>query len=104
MDEFRVFKAQQDKHLGHQQRWNSKQRKAVRKLSDIDMEKYNQLVEEDEQQVEHEYASSYRGKVQNRRVENDFLPLSFLSAPYQRYEGGDNLRCRCGELQHQTAS
>ena len=86
MDEFRVFKAQQNKHLGYQPRWNSKQRKAVRKLSDIDMEKYNQLVEEDEQQMEHEYASSYRGKVQNRRVENEFLPMFSLS--YQRPTAG----------------
>ena len=86
MDEFRIFKAQQDKHLGYQPRWSKQQRKAVRKLSDIDMDKYNQLVEEDEQEVKHEYASAYRGRVQNRKVENDFLPLFCLS--YQHHTNG----------------
>ena len=86
MDEFRIFKAQQDKHLGYQPRWSKQHRKDVRKLSDIDMNKYNQLVEEDEQKVEHEYASTYRGKVQNRHVDDEFLPLFTLS--YQPHANG----------------
>ena len=86
MDEFRIFKAQQDKHLGYQPRWSKQHRKDVRKLSDIDMNKYNQLVEEDEQKVEHEYASTYRGKVQNRQVDDEFLPLFTLS--YQPHANG----------------
>lgn len=86
MDEFRIFKAQQDKHLGYQPRWSNQHRKDVRKLSDIDMDKYNQLVEEDEQEMKHDYASAYRGRVQNRRVENDFLSLFCLS--YQRHTNG----------------
>jgi len=79
MDEFRVFKAQQDKHLGIQPRWSKNKKKAVRKMSDIDPDKYNQLVEADEQSVDHEYATAYRGKVQNRKVDNDYMPMYMLT-------------------------
>jgi tetratricopeptide (TPR) repeat protein len=51
----------------------------MRKRSDEDMEKYNQLVVADEQEVEHEYKSDYRGKVQNRKAELSFLPMFSLS-------------------------
>ena len=71
LDEFRILKAQMDKHLGIQPRWSKSKQKEVRKQSDIDMNKYNQLVEADENEVEHEYASAYRGKVQNRKVDED---------------------------------
>lgn len=79
LDEFRIFKAQMDKHIGIQPRWSKNKRKEVRKLSDIDLDKYNQLVEEDEPVVEHEYNSAYRGKVQNRAVEDTFMPLYILT-------------------------
>jgi tetratricopeptide (TPR) repeat protein len=86
MDEFRIFKAQNDKHFGIQPRWTKKQRKEVRKKSDIDLDKYAQLVEEDEPNVEHEYASVYRGKVQNRKVDEDMMPMFTLS--YRQYDNG----------------
>ncbi len=86
MDEFRVFKAQMDKHLGIQPRWGRKKSREIRKQSDIDMNKYNQLVEADEQVVEHEYNSAYRGKVQNRKVEDELMPMYVLS--YRRYTNG----------------
>ena len=66
LDEFRIFKAQMDKHIGIQPRWSKETLKKTRKRSEIDPEKYNQLVVEDEPTVEHEYKSEYRGHVQNR--------------------------------------
>ena len=78
-DEYRIVKAQMNKHLGIQNRWSKSKQKEVRKLSDIDMDKYNQLVEADEQKVEHEYESAYRGKVQNRKVDDQYMPLLTLS-------------------------
>ena len=65
-----------DKRYGHQPRLSKKQ---MRKRSDEDLEKYNQLVVADEQEVEHEYKSEYRGRVQNRKTELSFLPMFGLS-------------------------
>ena len=78
-DEFRILKAQMDKHIGIQHRWSSSKLSAMRKLNDIDIEKYDQLVIEDSQEKEHEYKSEYRGKVQNRHIEEHFLPYIALS-------------------------
>ena len=47
--------------------------------SDEDIEKYNQLAVADEQEMEHEYQSDYRGRVQNRKVGMDYLPMYALS-------------------------
>ena len=85
-DEYRVMKAQMDKSLGIQPRWSKNKTKEVRKQSDIDPDKYSQLVEADEQTTDHEYASAYRGKVQNRRVDDEMMPLYSLS--YLRYNNG----------------
>lgn len=76
-DEFTVYKARLEKHLyGKQPRLNKRQ---MRKRSDEDPEKYNQLVMEDEQEMEHEYQNDYRGRVQNRRVEMELQPMFALS-------------------------
>ena len=75
-DEFRILKAQMDKRMGKQPRLSKKQ---MRKRSDEDIEKYNQLAVADEQQMEPEYKSDYRGKVQNRRVALDYMPMYVLS-------------------------
>ena len=85
MDEFRIFKAQMDKHIGIQPRWTAAQRRATRKKSEIDMSKYNQIVVEDEETVEHEfkYDSPYRGRVQDREVGSDFQPMYLLA--YSKY-------------------
>lgn len=85
-DEYRVMKAQMDKSLGIQPRWSQSKTKEVRKQSDIDPDKYSQLVEADEQSLDHEYASAYRGKVQNRRVNDEMMPLYSLS--YLRNNNG----------------
>ena len=78
-DEFKILKAQMDKHLGVQQRWSASKLSAMSKLNDIDIEKYNQLLIEDTQETEHEYKSEYRGKVQNRYVEEHYEPYIALS-------------------------
>ena len=79
MDEFRIFKAQMDKHIGIQQRWSRKKLREVRRRSEIDLNKYNDLVIEDKPKVEHEYNSTYRGAIQNRDVTMAFLPMVQLS-------------------------
>ena len=79
MDEFRILKAQNDKHLGKQPRWSRKKLEAMRKKSEIDPNKYDQIVVEDEQTDEYEYKSEYRGKVQNHRVESQYQPYIGLS-------------------------
>ena len=76
LDEFRILKAQMDKRYGKQPRLSKKQ---MRKRSDEDLEKYNQLVVADEQDVEPEYKSDYRGRVQNRRAELTFQPMFGLT-------------------------
>ncbi len=85
MDEFRIFKAQMDKHLGIQPRLKKHQ---MRKQSDIDLDKYNQLVVADEQTVEHEYNSAWRGKVQNRKVETQLMAMYQLG--FAQYDNGVN--------------
>ena len=76
LDEFRILKAQIDKRYGKQPRLSKKQ---MRRRSDTDPDKYNQLVVADEQEVEHEYKSDYRGRVQNRRVDIAYKPMYALS-------------------------
>lgn len=78
-DEFRILKAQMDKHLGVQHRWSRGKLTAMRKLNDIDIEKYDQLVIEDSQEKQHDYKSEYRGKIQNKNVEDSFQPYIALS-------------------------
>jgi tetratricopeptide (TPR) repeat protein len=51
----------------------------MRKRSDDDPDKYNQLVVADDQEVEHEYKNAYRGRVQNRQVDMDYMPMYGLS-------------------------
>lgn len=79
LDEFRVMKDQIDKSNGKRMQWSRAKRRAVRKRSDIDFEKYNQLVVEDTQETEHEYSSSYRGKVQNHKDQSGLQEMFFLA-------------------------
>ena len=73
-DEYRILKAQMDKHLGVQNRWSSAKLQQMRKLSDIDLEKYDQIVVEDDASQEPEYKSEYRGKIQNRQITEHYQP------------------------------
>ena len=79
MDEFRIFKAQMNKHLGIQQRWSKAKLREVRKRSEIDISKYNEVVVEDKPKVEHTYSGGIRGTIQDREVEIAFLPMYQLS-------------------------
>lgn len=84
-DEFRILKAQMDKHLGIQARWSGKKIAAVRKMSDIDPEKYNQVVVEDETETVQEYKSEYRGRIQNKQVSEQYQPYIAMT-----YADGSN--------------
>ena len=76
-DEFTVFKARLYKHLyGTQPKLDPTQ---IRRRSDVDMDKYNQLVVEDEQDHEPQYQNSYRGRVQDRKADMELLPMFALS-------------------------
>lgn len=86
LDEFRILKAQMDKHLGKQPRWSRQKLAEIRKKSEIDPEKYNQLVVDDDATGDHEYKSEYRGKVQNHRADNQYQPYFCLSL--YRYNNG----------------
>ncbi len=79
LDEFRILKAQMDKHVGVQNRWSKKKQKEVRKRSEIDPEKYNQIVVEDEPQETQNYKSEFRGRVQNKEGNDDLMPMYELS-------------------------
>ena len=82
-DEFTVYRARLYKHLyGIQPRLDPKQ---IRKRSDDDVEKYNQLVMEDEQESAPEYENAYRGHVQNQHVEMELQPMFGLS--YEQPKG-----------------
>jgi hypothetical protein len=59
-----------DKRVGKQTRWSAAKVKQMRRRSEIDMEKYNQIVVSDDNSAEHEYKSDYRGRVQNRVAGN----------------------------------
>ena len=80
-DEFRILKAQIDKRYGKQPRLSKTQ---MRKRSDEDIEKYNQLAVADEQEIENEYQSEYRGRVQNRKVGMDYQPMYTLVTENQQ--------------------
>lgn len=102
-DEFRIFKAQMDKHIGRQQRWSKAKLREMRKRSEIDITKYNDVVVEDKPKVEHEYSSGIRGTVQNREVEIAFMPMFQLS--YFTYANAvGNYQAFDTELEHFNTS
>lgn len=69
-DEFKILKARMAVATG-----NYKSSGKTRKKSENRIEDYDKLVEDDEQETENEYASIYRGKVQNRKTELQVMPL-----------------------------
>lgn len=74
-DEFKVLKARMDSRTGVR----PKNRHRTRKQSEHNIEDYNALVEADSDEPEREYASAYRGRVQDRQVELSPQPLYVLS-------------------------
>ena len=84
LDEFKVYKDQLYQHLyGIQPKQGARNE---RKRSDLDPEKYNQLVVADEQEPEREYQSEYRGRVQNRKADMELQPMFALSPEQQKDE------------------
>ena len=81
LEEFKVYREQLYQHLYGTQ--PKQQRRSQRKRSDLDMEKYNQLVVDDEQEPEREYQTDYRGKVQNRKADMELMPMFALSLQQQ---------------------
>lgn len=86
LDEFRIFKAQLNKTYGIQPRWKAGYARHIRKKSDRDMSKYNELVVADDENVEHEYSSEYRGKVQDHKIIIEYQPMYQMS--YLKYNNG----------------
>lgn len=84
LDEFKVYRAQLYQHLYGIPA--QKGRRSQRKRSDIDPDKYNQLVVADEEEPEREYQSEYRGRVQDRKADMEFLPMFALSLEAQQDE------------------
>lgn len=65
-DEFKVMKAQMEaRYQGKKFKTSNK----TRKKSDLDMNDYDKLVEEDTVVYAQKYSSEYRGKIQNKQVE-----------------------------------
>lgn len=63
-DEFKILKAQMAVAAG-----TYKSQGKTRKKSEHNIEDYDKLVEEDAHETENEYASDYRGRVQNKQAE-----------------------------------
>ena len=78
-DEFKVLKAEMEKRTG-----TYKSKSKTRKKSDRNPEDYNKLVEEDTQQPEREeYASEYRGRVQDKQTDLAVEPM-YVMTYYKR--------------------
>lgn len=73
-DEFKVMKARIE---GPSHR--KKATKKTRKANDRNLDDYNKLVENDSQEVTQEYASAYRGRVQDKSAVLQSMPLFILS-------------------------
>ena len=84
LDEFKVYKEQLYQHLYGID--PQKGQRSQRKRSDLDPDKYSNLVVEDEQEPEREYQSDYRGRVQNRKADMELLPMFALSLEPQHGE------------------
>ena len=81
-DEFKVLKAEMEKRTGTYKSKNTK----TRKKSERNPEDYNKLVEEDTRQPDREeYASEYRGRVQDKTTE--LVPEPQYVLTYYRREG-----------------
>ena len=84
LDEFKVYRTQLYQQLYGIRPKATK--RSQRKRSDLDLEKYDELVVADEQEPEREYKSDYRGRVQNRHADMDLLPIFTLALDQQHDE------------------
>lgn len=83
-DEFKILKARMSVATG-----DYKSSDKTRKKSENRIEDYDKLVEDDVQETENEYASIYRGKVQNRKTELQTFPL-YVFAYHAQSQGVQN--------------
>ncbi len=81
LEEFRVYRTQLYQHLYGIQPRDGKRKQ--RKRSDLNPDKYNELVVADEQEPEREYQSDYRGRVQDRHTDMELMPMFALSLQAQ---------------------
>jgi tetratricopeptide (TPR) repeat protein len=102
LDEFKIYRTQLYQQLYGLQPKATKRNQ--RKRSDLDLEKYNELVVADEQEPEREYKSDYRGRVQNRHADMDLLPMFTLALEPQRDDVNKTRHSdiRIDELNEQT--
>lgn len=77
-DEFKLLKTQMEVATG-----TYKSSGKTRKKSEHNIEDYNKLVEEDTHETENQYASEYRGKIQNKQTELKPEPL-YIFTYYKR--------------------
>ncbi len=102
LDEFKVYRTQLYQQLYGLQPKATK--RSQRKRSDLDLEKYDELVVADEQEPEREYKSDYRGRVQNRHADMELLPMFALAFEPQHDEVNTtrHFDARIDELNDQT--
>jgi tetratricopeptide (TPR) repeat protein len=75
LDEFRVLHARMNRRVGI----SNATHKKTRTKSDMDIEKYQDIVVEDREEETTTYASSYRGRVQNQEVKAVAQPIFVLA-------------------------
>ncbi len=73
-DEFRVLKSRLDSRAGIRHKSSKTRKKSAHNIED-----YASIVEDDTDEPEREYASDYRGRVQNRHVEQQPMPIIVLA-------------------------
>ena len=95
-DEFRVLKATMDARYGNKAARDATH--STRKQSEKDIDNYDKLVEADNQENEKQYASEWRGRVQNRTADNAPLP-PFILSYYQRDNSTATHTNYCEELE-----
>ena len=95
-DEFKVLQARLDAAAG------KKQPVRTRKKSEHNIEDYAALVEEDTHEEENEYASEYRGKVQNRQTELRPEPIYSLTY-YKRTSETNTYVAYCQQIEELNA-
>ena len=95
-DEFRVLQARLDATAG------KKHPVRTRKKSEKNIEDYAALVEEDTHEEENDYASEYRGKVQNRQTELQPEPIYSLTY-YKRPSETNTCAAFCQQVEELNA-
>jgi tetratricopeptide (TPR) repeat protein len=78
-DEAKLMKADLDMRFGGNSWKTGGKPQPARKLSDLDIENYDQVVENDDKADEPKYESEFRGRIQNRAVEAVPCPSYILT-------------------------